>query len=111
MRAAELLGRRVLDRDGGTAGRILDIRITRAAGTPDPGRWHIAGVVIGHRWSFARAGYAYGSVAGPALMAALLRWFGRHLRYAEWHDLTVEANDATVTLRARLADLPHPKEV
>jgi sporulation protein YlmC with PRC-barrel domain len=47
MRAAELLGRPVRHRDGTDLGRVLDIRVTRTPGTPDPGAWHIDGIVVG----------------------------------------------------------------
>jgi hypothetical protein len=68
--------------------------------------------VVGHRWAFSRAGYAYGNVGGPLPLALLLRATGRHLRFARWDQLDVpSASDAPVILRAPLADLPHPRKV
>lgn len=111
MRAAELLGRPVRDHNGTDLGRVLDIRMTRTPATPDPGQWRIDGIVIGHRRAFARTGYAYGNVGGPAPLAALLRRLGRHLRYARWQDLDLGGVDGPVTLLPVPATLPHPKEV
>ena len=111
MRAAELLGRPVRHREGTDLGRVLDIRITRTPGTPEPGAWNIDGIVVGHRWAFARAGYAYGNVDGPLPLALVLRVLGRHLRFARWDQLDIPATNAALTLRPALAELPHPKKV
>jgi hypothetical protein len=111
MRAAELLGRPVRDRDGTDLGRVLDIRITRTPGTPLPGAWNIDGVVIGHRWAYPRAGYAYGHVDGPLPLAVVLRALGRRLRYARWDQLDIPTTSTALTLRTALAELPHPRKV
>jgi hypothetical protein len=112
MRAAELLGRPVSGRDGARLGRVLDLRITRTGDTPDPGTWHIDGIVVGHRWALSRAGYAYGNVGGPLPLALLLRATGRHLRFARWDQLEVPSDpDAPLVLGSSLADLPHPGKV
>jgi|BarGraIncu00222A_1022003.scaffolds.fasta_scaffold139811_2 hypothetical protein len=111
MRAAELLGRSVRDRDGTYLGRVLDIRITRTPGTPRPGAWNIDGIVIGHRWALARAGYAYGNVDGPLPLAVVMRALGRHLRFARWDQLDIPATTAALTLRPALTELPHPRKV
>lgn len=110
MRAAELLGRPVHDRDGAEVGRVLDIRITRVTGTSDPGVWHIDGVVIGHRWAFARVGYAYGDLGGPLPLATAMSRLGRHLRFARWDQVDTAAGNPVI-VNAAMAELPHPKEV
>jgi hypothetical protein len=111
MRAAELLGRPVHARDGTDLGRVLDIRLTRTPATPDPGAWNIDGIVIGHRWALARAGYAYGSVDGPLPLALMLRALGRHLRFARWDQLDIPTTNAALILRPALTELPHPRKV
>lgn len=109
MRAADLLGRTVRTSDGAVHGRVLDIRITRVPDSLDPGDWEIDGVVIGRRLSFARAGYAYGNVAGPLPLALLMRAAGRHLRFARWADVDVPEDPAApITLRRAPVDLQHP---
>jgi len=110
MRAAELLGRPVRHRDGTDLGRVLDIRVTRTR-NPDPAPGTSTASSSGHRWAFARAGYAYGNVDGPLPLAVVLRVLGRHLRFARWDQLDIPATNAALTLRPALAELPHPKKV
>jgi hypothetical protein len=110
MRAAELLGREVLDRAGRSCGRVLDIRITRDESSPDPGRWRIDGLVVGRRTSFARAGYAYGAVDGPLPLAIIMRALGRHLRFVPWDQISADLSRA-ITIQGDLSGLVHPREV
>jgi hypothetical protein len=110
MRAAELLGRTVLDTTGHSLGRVLDLRISRDDGSPDPGRWRIDGVVIGRRTSFARAGYAYGAVNGPLPLALAMRALGGHLRFVPWDRIRYD-DTGDLTIQGDASHLVHPREV
>lgn len=98
MRAGELLGARVRDRDD-RPGRVIDIHARREAG----GALVVDGLVVGA--TRARLlGFQHDRARGPVLLRALLRRLHRRTRYVEWRH--VELAGGTVRLRCRWNDLP-----
>lgn len=82
LRASSILGTAVLCRDGRPMGRLRDLRL-RAHGDGH----RIAGLVTGRGVIAERFGYAYGEVAGPWLLVAIMRRLARRTRYIPWADV------------------------
>lgn len=93
IRASDLLGTRVVDRDGRSLGRVRDLRLR-----VDGDGHRIEGLVMGRGVIAERLGYAYGEVAGPWLLAVVMRRAARRTRYLDW-DAIDELAGGRVTVR------------
>lgn len=91
LRASAILGTPVLDPDGRSLGRLRDLRL-RAHRDGH----HIEGLVTGRGVIAERFGYAYGEVAGPWLLVAIMRRLARRTRYIPWNDVQEIATDRIV---------------
>lgn len=95
MRADELLGAPVRDRDG-RRGVVVDVRV-RADHEPGRGTVLVVdGLVVGSR-DWRLFGYERIEERGPALLQALIRWLHRHTRYAPWDAVDLNAADLEAT--------------
>lgn len=93
IRASDLLGTPVVDRDGRSLGRVRDLRL-HAEGDDH----RIDGLVTGRGVIAERLGYAYGEAAGPWLLAAVMRRAARRARYVDW-DAIEELQPGRITVR------------
>lgn len=105
MRAADLLGTPVRDRDGRRRGMVLDVRTrpereVRRSGTV----LVVDGFLVGsRRWRLF--GYERRREHGPALLQALVSVINRNTRYVRHDQVDVE-DDETLRLRVSWNDLP-----
>jgi sporulation protein YlmC with PRC-barrel domain len=102
MRAADLLGRPVTAPDGRLIGKVLDIRVVQDG--PLLGAFaalRVDGLVVGRRALASRLGYARAQVAGPVLVAALVRRLMRDNVYLPWSEVA----EVGEVVRSRSADL------
>lgn len=93
IRASDLLGTRIVDRDGRSLGRVRDLRL----GVDGDGH-RIEGLVTGRGVIAERLGYAYGDVAGPWLLGVVMRRAARRTRYLDW-DAIDELRRGRITVR------------
>jgi sporulation protein YlmC with PRC-barrel domain len=105
MRASELMGREVVDRDGGRVGTVVDLRCELDGpllGVLAAPRVHA--LVVSHRFTGSLLGYDRRSQRGPWLVATLVRRLHRHLAVVPW-DLVADPGDP-IRLRVGAANLP-----
>lgn len=94
IRASELIGRRVLDRQGDTVGKVQDVVVRYAA----DGRYEVLGVITGRSAVAGRLGYG-GSLEPPTPLHRILRWLRRHERYLKWEHIDrIGENDIRVVV-------------
>ncbi|PWV55423.1 PRC-barrel domain-containing protein [Nocardiopsis sp. L17-MgMaSL7] len=87
MLAGDLLGARVVDRSGKTAGSVQDVVVRR-----DDGEYQVLGLVLGRSALAGRLGFG-DSLEPPTPWRHLLAWLRRHERYVRWEDVvSVETN-------------------
>ena len=108
MRLSDLLGRPVLDADGADLGQVRDVRLVRDG--PLQGEFgaafRVSGLIVGHHDVASRLGYDRRGVAGPWLIATIVKRLGRSTRYVPWDH--VDATEHTIRLTCRADDLHHP---
>lgn len=110
MRLSELLGRPVVDVDGVELGEVRDVRLVRDG--PVQGEFGAAfrvdGLIVG-RWEVAsRLGYDRLGVAGPWLVATIVKRLGRSSRFVSWEDVDLAEHTIRVGVRAGDLDAPAP---
>lgn len=93
LRASDLLGTPIVDRDGRPLGRVRDLRLHA-----DGAEHRIEGLVTGSGVIAERLGYAYGEVVGPWLLATLMRRAARRARFVEW-DAVEDLQPGRITVR------------
>jgi hypothetical protein len=98
VRAGELLGCEVRDRDGEVVGRVHDLLLRRRPG--DPPGFELVGLICGTSAVGDRLGYTRGSMAGPWPLPALFRWLARRSVVVAWPDVA-EVDRPRVVLRTR----------
>lgn len=84
MKATDLLGAEAVDTEGRRLGRVHDVRL---ASSRRDAPWHIDAVVVGPSALAYRLGYAEHAVKGPAVLASLARWLGRHNHPIPWNQI------------------------
>jgi sporulation protein YlmC with PRC-barrel domain len=100
MRAVELIGCEVVDRDGARIGRVCDLRLVADPHTRGLSGYHLESLVTRTGPIGDRLGYTTEHTVGPWSSAWLFRRFGRLVRLVPWRD--VEAVDGRV-IRLRAA--------
>ncbi|MFD6100530.1 PRC-barrel domain-containing protein [Nocardiopsis flavescens] len=87
LRAGELIGLRVVDRNGREAGSVQDIVVRHREGA-----YTVLGLVVGR--SATAGSFGCGdSPAPPTPWGRLLGWLRRHERYVEWKDVVALRED------------------
>ncbi|GAA5164627.1 PRC-barrel domain-containing protein [Amycolatopsis dongchuanensis] len=104
MKGAELIGRRVLDRDGTSVGHVHDLVFTQRG--QDAPRFELVGLECGKAGLGDRLGYLRGSMAGPWPLPALFRWLGRHSLFVEWSQVRALHADRVELAVARVQLCP-----
>lgn len=99
LRAGELIGLRVVDRNGHEAGSVQDIVVRHREGA-----YTVLGLVVGRSAVAGRFGYG-DSLEPPTPWAHLLGWLRRHERYVEWKDVVALREDR-VEIGVEHASLP-----
>lgn len=104
MRAAELIGSRVYDRDGRGIGRVHDVRI-EASGPAEDGSgqpaYRICAFTVGSVAIAQRFGYGRGQMAGPWPLTAIFRAMARRSVMVGWPDVTCLAPGRVETRRVK----------
>ncbi|MFL6130250.1 MAG: PRC-barrel domain-containing protein [Mycobacteriales bacterium] len=95
MRASELLGKEVRDRDGTPVGVVTDLRCVQDG----PPRGHLAALrvdalLISRAHSGTLLGYDRGRSQGPALLRAIVRRLHRGARTIDWDRVSRYDGDA-----------------
>jgi hypothetical protein len=106
MRLGELLGTRVVDRDGRRVGRVHDARLVQDGPVlPAFGAaLRVDGLVVGEVAVAVRLGYHRDRIRGPRLLRAIARVLERGARYACWEQIA-DIEPDRVTLACRAEDL------
>jgi sporulation protein YlmC with PRC-barrel domain len=105
MRASDLVGADVLDRDGTPVGVVTDLRCVQdgplrgAMATP-----RVAALLVSHRHTGSLLGYDRRAQQGPWLIRAVVRRLHRHLVEIPW--TVVASYDQGIRLTVHAADLP-----
>jgi hypothetical protein len=107
MRLTDLLGSRVVDRDGSDAGFITDVRLVRDGPVlADFGAaFRVHGLVIGRTTIAAHMGFERRNVRGPWLVKKLFSIIQGTPHYATWGQLR-SIEQGVVRLRIRAGELP-----
>jgi hypothetical protein len=112
MRLTELLDVEVIDADGRSRGKVLDVRLAQRG--PVVGTFGAAFVpeslLIGPRSIGARLGYERRDMLGPWPVRALALWLHADARIAAWSDLR-SIQGHRIDIRSRGDDLPHPRDI
>ena len=103
MRASDLLGADVRDRDGRDLGHVRDLRLRQDA----PGEWNVVGCIVGRGAVAERLGYAYGTATGPWLLSRIMGVVGRRMRYVSWTQVA-RIDGRVLHLDVRGEELRHP---
>jgi sporulation protein YlmC with PRC-barrel domain len=80
-RISQILGARVVLRDGVPAGLVKEVRLS---GGPGLQTYVVEGLVVGSRPQGGLLGYDRREVRGPWLVRAVVRLFNRNLGYVPW---------------------------
>lgn len=108
MRLAELLGCRVLDRDGTDIGTVHDVRFVADgppyAGTGKPA-YRLSALIVGGMAVGDRLGYVRHEMRGPWPLPRLFRRLGRRSLVVPWADVT-RFDRPVIEIRSRAGDLP-----
>ena len=101
MRLSDLLDREVVGPDGGSLGRVRDVRLVPRLPVDSGGdaRLRVDALVIGGGGIGVRLGYERNGVRGPWLLAAIARRLERGLDEVAWSD--IEWTEAPEPLRCR----------
>jgi hypothetical protein len=109
MRITDLIGKPVVDADGGSLGKVHDVRLVREAPYGEAGALRVDGIIVGKGGIAVRLGYASPDLTGPWLLTTVLGRMSRHARFVAWSDLAVE--DERLVVHADRASLVHPREL
>ncbi|MGI5128789.1 PRC-barrel domain-containing protein [Pseudonocardia sp. CA-107938] len=105
MRASDLIGRDVVDRDGHRIGVVTDLRCVQdgplrgAMAAP-----RLDALLVSPRHSGALLGYQRPSQHGPWLIRAIVERLHRHARLIPWSAVT--AHDPQIVVDSSVHDLP-----
>lgn len=103
MRLSDVMKMEVTDRSGDRIGTVKEVMLERRGSA-----WEMTAFIVGAAGISERLGFTYGEVERPVILAALMRWVGRHARVVRWHDLSL--GQKTAVVNRRKADLPHPRD-
>jgi hypothetical protein len=107
MRSAQIVGCRVIDRDGVDIGLVRDIRIAAGA-APEPDSGHpaygITALVVGSVGVAQRLGYGRGQMGGPWPLTSLFRALARRSLVVDWADVASHSVDR-IEIRRRRSEL------
>jgi len=98
MRASDLLGRPVLDRDGQRIGIITDLRCVQDGplrGSMAAPRVHA--LIVSRRHTGSLLGYDRREQQGPWLLRTIIRRLHKDMRIIAWDDVAVDSD--TIRLR------------
>lgn len=107
MRATQLLGATVYDRDGVAIGAVRDLRLTAGReAVPDSGNpaYRLSALQCGPVGIAHRLGYGHRPMNGPWPLTVLLRLLIRHSVLVDWADVA-SINGNRIDLRRRRAEL------
>lgn len=99
MRAVELIGCEVVDRDGTRIGRVRDLRVVADPQRRGLSGYHLESLVTGTGSVGDRLGYAPDGTAGRWPLAWLFHRFGRAVHLVPWRDVEV-VDGRMIRLRA-----------
>jgi hypothetical protein len=105
MRASELLGLQVYDRDGEHLGAVHDVKVSREPTAAGAGILALEGLVVGPGSIGVRLGYGHGETRGPWLLAQIFRRRARRLHFVPWPTIARRTSDE-VHLAVRASELP-----
>jgi sporulation protein YlmC with PRC-barrel domain len=88
MRASELIGSAVSDRDGRPLGRVVDL-VTEE---DEAGRLHVVEVLVNKRRTGRLPGYERSDRAGPWLLEAVVRLIHRGTRKLRWDEVRIDVS-------------------
>lgn len=109
MRASDLFGRAVLDRNGDHVGEVHDVRLSVGPGEIGTAtRLPVRSLVVGSAAVGTRLGYVHGDVRGPWIIRWVIRLVSRRTREVSWGD--VSALSDPLRLDVGRDDLPHPQD-
>ena len=108
MHLAELLLAEAYTAGGEWLGQVHDVR-ARLDEAGDGPSLTVEGVIVGVGALSARLGYAYGEVAGPRIVAAVVRHLGRKALYLPWADV-VSFEGGRLTVEGPKDRYRHPGE-
>ena len=110
MRASELFGLHVFDRDGREIGTVHDVRLRREPFGDAGERLRIDGFVVGPGAVGLRLGYGHGETKGPWIVKQVFRRRTLHTRFVPWS--TVARRSAReLHVDVRVTDLPSAREL
>jgi hypothetical protein len=105
MLLSELLDKPVRS-PGGTHGRVVDVRFRRAARRGrHEGDLELVALIVSPHSRLSYYGYERGSVNGPAVIAAIVRWMHRDSHIIPWEFVT-RVDDRGVLLAAAPPRIP-----
>jgi sporulation protein YlmC with PRC-barrel domain len=109
MRLSELLGARVVDDRGRSAGKVHDVRLVQDApvGANLQAALRLDGLIVGPRAVGARLGYERARMHGPLLVRLLVGWLLHHGRYVPWDRVRAIQADR-ILISGSADDLPQP---
>jgi sporulation protein YlmC with PRC-barrel domain len=98
MLLSEMLNRPVRSPRGEEIGRVVDVRFRRAARSGRyEGNLELIALIVSPRSRLSLLGYERGSVKGPAVIAAFVRWLHRDSFIVPW-ECVARLDDRGVTL-------------
>jgi hypothetical protein len=109
MRASELFGLEVFDRDGEHLGVVHDVRVAREPTNAGAGILTLEGLVVGSGSLGVRLGYGHGGTQGPWILTQLFRRRARRIHFVPWPAIERRTREE-VHLRVGVGDLPREDE-
>ena len=107
MRMSDLVQATVCDSSGAVIGRVHDVRLVQDG--PILGTWgaafRVEGLIVGPQRVGNFLGYERGSLRGPWLVAAVVKWLHRESVFVPWSDVA-SVEDHVVRIRRTKANLP-----
>jgi hypothetical protein len=109
MRITDLIGKPVVDAEGGSLGKVHDVRLVRQAPYGESGALRVDGIIAGKGGIAVRLGYASADLTGPWLLKVVLGRMSRHALFVPWSAFSIEHDRLVV--HAGRASLRHPREL
>ena len=98
MLLSDLLNRPVRSPQGDDLGRVVDVRFRRGARQGKrEGQLELIALIVSPHSRLSYYGYERGSVNGPAVVAAIVRWLHRDSRIVPW-ECVARVDDEGVSL-------------
>jgi hypothetical protein len=111
MLVSDVLGAKVVDRDGSTVGVVADVRLVQDGPLIEGfgNALRVDGFVVGREGAALRLGYIRGGVRGPWPLRALASLIEGRARVVRWSDVERVGDDYRV--QSRRDDLPRLVDV